>query len=84
MAGIDEFLSWFRNQCAWCYVAEAVHIHHINPKSMGGDPDDMDNWVPLCYECHDFVTEHGARNFIDELTDAKEDAIEFFAHPPFP
>jgi len=84
MAGIDEFFSWFRGMCAWCYIAEAVHIHHIRPKAMGGDLMDMDNWIPLCYACHDFVTLHGARNFIDELTEAKEDALDFFAHPPFP
>ncbi len=84
MAIVDEFLSWFRGQCAWCYVHEAVHIHHIKPRSMGGDPLDVENWVPLCLECHDFVHEHGHRNFIDELTKAKEEALEFFAHPPFP
>ena len=84
VASLDEFLAWFRGQCAFCYVKEAVHIHHIRPKSMGGNYDDWDNLIPLCYACHDFVTEHGARNFIDELTEARDEAITFFAHPPFP
>ena len=35
--------------------AEAVDIHHIEPKGMGGDPskDVLENLIALCRSCHD-------------------------------
>lgn len=29
-----------------------IEYHDIVPRSQGGDPDDLDNNVPLCIECH--------------------------------
>lgn len=44
-------------QCCWCKKPSdsyTIEIHHILPKSEGGD-DSEDNAAPLCPNCHDMV-----------------------------
>ena len=39
----------------WVCIAQAVDIHHIEPKGMGGnkDADRIENLVALCRACHE-------------------------------
>ena len=42
--------------CWSCYKAQAVDIHHLTPKGMGGVKNNrlnrIDNLFPLCIDCH--------------------------------
>jgi hypothetical protein len=40
--------------CEICECAEAVDVHHIDPRGMGGNPDaDVEgNLIGLCRGCH--------------------------------
>lgn len=46
-----------RIMCQCCNMAEAVDIHHIEPKGMGGseEKDFIENLIALCRECHQAV-----------------------------
>ena len=44
--------------CAVC-GCNAVDIHHIEPKGMGGrDMNDIDNLIALCRRCHEMAHTH--------------------------
>jgi len=51
-----KVLLWCDRHCCLCKKVCGVNIevHHIDPESQNG-ADDMDNAVPLCFECHSFV-----------------------------
>lgn len=38
-------------KCIRCGTRENLHVHHIRPKSMGGE-DTLENTTILCAECH--------------------------------
>lgn len=58
MAGIlgankVEVLKLCKRHCALCerYVGMKMEVHHIIQKRNGGS-DDIDNLIPLCFDCH--------------------------------
>jgi len=50
---VDELMVRSNRCCCLChsYVGLHIEIHHIVPKAQGGT-DDLDNGIPLCFECH--------------------------------
>ena len=40
--------------CEWCCQREAVDVHHIDPRGMGGSKkkDYIENLMGLCRVCH--------------------------------
>lgn len=48
-----EVLKMCKRHCALCErsTGTKVEVHHIIPKSKGGS-DDIDNLIPLCFDCH--------------------------------
>jgi hypothetical protein len=51
-----KVLLWCDRHCCLCKKSCGINIevHHIDPESQDGG-DDIDNAVPLCFECHSFV-----------------------------
>lgn len=49
----EDLLARCRRHCCVCYrfCGSKIELHHIMPKSAGG-PDDIDNAIPLCFDCH--------------------------------
>ena len=53
-------------------IVEAIHAHHIIPKSQGG-PDTMENLITLCDLCHAVPTHQWWRWFgIDKIQNGKQ------------
>lgn len=52
----NRTLLWCDRHCCLCKKACGVNIvvHHIIPESENGT-DDIDNAIPLCFECHSIV-----------------------------
>jgi 5-methylcytosine-specific restriction endonuclease McrA len=46
--------------CARCESAQATEVHEIKTRARGGSILDRENCVPLCHECHRWVTENPA------------------------
>lgn len=48
-----------RIMCQCCERQEAVDVHHIEPKGMGGSDqkDFIENLIALCRECHNAAHE---------------------------
>ena len=45
----------YNNKCAKCGNPYSyLEIHHIIPRYRGGS-DDLDNLIPLCWECHTYA-----------------------------
>lgn len=51
-----KVLLWCDRHCCLCKKTCGVNIevHHIDPQEQDGS-DDIDNAIPLCFECHAFV-----------------------------
>jgi len=50
-----------------------IQFHHVVPRDLGGD-DVADNIVPLCHECHTYVTSRDQVSgmlLVSRLTDAE-------------
>ena len=39
-------------RCALCDSPKYIQIHHVVPRSQGGDPVSMHNLITLCSVCH--------------------------------
>lgn len=78
-------LLWCDRHCCLCKKACGVNIeiHHIMPQSKGGS-DEIDNAIPLCFDCHSDVerynSEHprGNKYKSDELRARREQVYEEF------
>lgn len=44
--------------CARCQAKQATEVHELKSRARGGSITDPDNCVPLCHECHRWVTEN--------------------------
>lgn len=44
--------------CKRCEAAQATEVHELKSRARGGSITDPDNCVPLCHECHRWITEH--------------------------
>lgn len=79
----NKVLLWCDRHCCLCKKACGVNIevHHITPESKGGKSD-LDNAIPLCFECHSNVgsynAEHprGTKYKPDELKARREQIYE--------
>ena len=50
----DEFRKSI-DHCELCGARRSLELHHIIPTSLGG-PDEEDNWIMLCVNCHSRLT----------------------------
>ncbi len=50
---VSKLLAECHRRCCVChkFCGVKMEVHHIHWKSKGG-PDDIDNAIPLCFECH--------------------------------
>lgn len=48
---MKEYKEILKQGCSYCSKKSKLHIHHITPKSKGGD-NQRDNLIPLCGSCH--------------------------------
>lgn len=52
-----------KRHCALCEknAFSAIEVHHIIPKSEGGS-DDIENLIPLCFDCHQRVGSYNPKH----------------------
>jgi hypothetical protein len=80
-----KLLLWCDRHCCLCKKAAGINIevHHLVPERAGG-PDDIDNAIPLCFDCHGHVehynSEHpvGTKYRVEELRQRREQVYEEF------
>jgi len=78
-------LLWCDRHCCLCKKACGVNIevHHLIPQSKGGS-DEIDNAIPLCFECHSEVERYnsdhpiGTKYKVEELKIRREQVYEEF------
>lgn len=78
-------LLWCDRHCCLCKKAcgPNIEVHHIVPESEGG-PNDIDNAIPLCLDCHGTIGSYnikhpiGNKYKIDELKSRREQIYEEF------
>jgi len=78
-------LLWCDRHCCLCKKACGVNIevHHLVQESEGGS-NDIDNAIPLCFDCHSEVTRYnekhprGTKYKVDELKTRREQVYEEF------
>ena len=64
-----------QDYCNRCLINYANCDHHI----YGRYGDSADDTIPLCIDCHDFIHESGSSNHVDDLYEAREFALGYFA-----
>ena len=87
----SDFWGYHENDipiCWSCNKSQAVDIHHIIPKRMGGVKDNrlnrIDNLFPLCRSCHDkahsdkSLNEQFKRILTVRLKNNRQEKIEFW------
>src|SRR5258706_8287563 len=80
-----KVLLWCDRHCCLCKkgCGMNIEVHHLVPEADGGG-DDIDNAMPLCFDCHSDVNrynnEHprGTKYKIDELRNRREQVYEEF------
>ena len=80
-----KVLLWSDRHCCLCKKACGPHIevHHIVPKAEGGT-DEIDNAIPLCFDCHGVVGHYnashpkGTKFKPDELRSRRDQVYEEF------
>ena len=78
-------LLWSDRHCCLCKKACGVNIevHHLVQESEGGG-DDIDNAIPLCFDCHSEVMRYneqhprGTKYKVEELRVRREQVYEEF------
>jgi hypothetical protein len=78
-SGLDKKVAKAFNYRCIIDFKRFVHIHHIVPKSLGGESL-FENLVPLCLECHRRIHNTGAINWVGYLTDLREKRLHEFAY----
>lgn len=81
----NKVLLWADRHCCLCKRSCGVNIevHHIIPVAKRGK-NDLDNAIPLCYECHGLVEQYnknhprGNRYKVEELKSRREQIYEEF------
>lgn len=89
----NRVLLWCDRHCCLCKKACGINIevHHIIPENQGGNSE-LDNAIPLCFECHSNVGNYnvqhprGTKYKPDELKARREQIYEEYTRhlvPPF-
>ena len=81
----NKVLLWSDRHCCLCKKACGINIevHHLVPEEQDGG-DDIDNAIPLCFECHGSVQHYNPKHPIgtkykpDELKKRREQVYEEF------
>ena len=70
-----------KRHCALCerHKGVKIEIHHIHPRNQGGS-DDLDNLIPLCFDCHQEVGSYNSAHpkgnkYSEEELKARRDDI---------
>jgi len=63
--------------CALCERADAIHVHHVRPRSLGGT-NDLGNLIALCPVCHAIA--HGEYTLDNQFPFDKETAQAAIEH----
>lgn len=74
----NEIMVLFHGRCIRCGHA-AVVVHEIMPRSCGRIAQRSDNRVTLCHDCHEYIHEHGAINFVTELLRLRREFLVKYA-----
>ena len=75
--GVNLILDFYKYRCIVNPSHEAVTVHEIVPKSQRPDNWwEFDNRVPVCASCHDKIHREGASNWVDRLTELRDDFLE--------
>ena len=80
-----KVLLWSDRHCCLCKKACGINIevHHLIPQEQNGG-DDIDNAIPLCFECHGSVQHYNSKHSIgtkykvDELKKRRDQVYEEF------
>jgi hypothetical protein len=81
----NKVLLWSDRHCCLCKKACGINVevHHLVPEEQDGG-DDIDNAIPLCFECHGSVQHYNPKHPIgtkykpDELKKRREQVYEEF------
>ena len=59
-AGVAQLLADCKRHCCVCFkwCGTKMHLHHIIPRAQGG-PDEIDNAIPVCLDCHAEIESRG-------------------------
>ena len=71
----DVIMVLFHGRCVRCNQ-RAVTVHEILPRSCGKIAFRDDNRVTLCHDCHTYIHQHGAVNFVAELLRLRREFLE--------
>jgi len=84
-------LLWADRHCCLCKkpCGANIEVHHLVPESDGGGSD-IDNAIPLCFDCHGHVHHYSERHPVgtkyktEELRRRREQVYEEFTRPLVP
>ena len=66
-------------KCRRCGSSNNIEYHHIKPLSMGGS-NDLENLIPLCVDCHDYVhsgkTRESDKKLLDRIAELENEIKE--------
>lgn len=85
-AAVAQLLADCKRHCCVClkWCGTKIHLHHIIPGAQGG-PDEIDNAIPVCLDCHAEVESRGnmGRQFTQaELREHKRRWLEVCREQP--
>jgi hypothetical protein len=85
-AAVAQLLADCKRHCCVClkWSGTKIHLHHIIPKAQGG-PDEIDNAIPVCLDCHAEIESRGnmGRQFTaPELREHKRRWLEICRDQP--
>lgn len=72
----DKVLKRDNNQCTSCGRRDDLHVHHIHPKSKGGENNPL-NLVTLCRKCHSKA--HGREIHIMHVSSSAKAIFKIFS-----
>lgn len=73
--GRDDALERDNHECRRCGEDADIEVHHLIPRAAGG-PDEAENLVTLCCECHTWVHTEGFSQLLEERPDLYEELRE--------
>ena len=69
-----EIYNMFHGRCIRCN-SKAVAIHEIIPRSHGKESMNIENYAPVCADCHSWAHDIGTKNSIPILQQYRKDVL---------